>query len=219
MMITDAAMGDGKLMNSSSIMTDGPTVALRPQIKRQAKWLSGVLGVRVTMADRKLAIHGAIIPAKTITATLDGEMMIPRVTRKGKVAAMGPRSESREADQAPAVTAATKAATDLGPTPGDVKKNTVAVAVQLGGKTAMCTGTKRRKRSAGKLNWRRMRRGVVVEAPRGNARVQDGTSAASVPAGKRHRNGELTLFSAWIGGEFSRYNGFSFIHTCYMCSR
>jgi hypothetical protein len=264
MMITGAAMEDGEVMNSSSSIMDGPTIALPPQIKRQgAKQLSGVVGVRVTMANRKLATHGAIIPAKaitatvdgtmiirrvtrktkatvmrpqseiqepkripaviggrvaaahgktahrgatitmkTITATLDGGMAIRRVTRKGKVAAMGPRSESREADQAPT----------------DPKKHTVAVAVRLGGKTAMCTGAERRKRSVGRLNWRKMRGGVVVEAPRGNARLQHGTTAASVLTGKRHRNGEFTVISAWIGEEFSGYYGFAFIHTCYMCS-
>jgi hypothetical protein len=248
MMITGAAMEDGEVMNSSSSIMDGPTIALPPQIKRQgAKQLSGVVGVRVTMTDRKLATHGAIIPAKaitatvdgtmiirrvtrktkatvmrpqsevqepkripaviggrvaaahgktahrgatitmkTITSTLDGGMTIRRVTRKGKVAAMGPRSESREADQAPAVTGATKA-------PTNPKKHTVAVAVRLGGKTAMCTGAKRRKRSVGRLNWRKMRGGVVVESPRGNARLQHGTTTASVLTGKRHRNGEFTV--------------------------
>lgn len=181
--------------------TKATVIRLRSEIQ-EPKRIPAVVGGRVAAAHGKTAHHGATIPMNTIAATLDWGMMIRRVTRKGKVAAMGPRSESREADQAPAVTGATKAATDPGPTPGNVKKHTVAVAVQLGGKTAMYTGIKRRKRSAGRLNWRKMRRGVVVEAPRGNARLQDGTSTASVPTGKRHKNGEFTVFSGWIGGIF-----------------
>ena len=41
-----------------------------------------------------------------------------------------------------------------------------------------------------------MRRCVVVEAVRANARMQDGIIAVRVPAGKRHKNGEVELF--WI---------------------
>jgi hypothetical protein len=127
-------------------------------------------GVRVTMAHSKTVIYRATIPTKiTITAAMDGAMTRKVNTRKAKVTGVHPRSQTQEDDQAPIVTGdimtmgAAETTAVTAPTTGGMQKNTVAVTMNLGGKMEMCMGTKRRGRgrrrrirSAGRLNWKRI---------------------------------------------------------------
>lgn len=139
----------------------GTTAALRLRIERQETTRSSfvVVGVRATMVHSETAIHGATIPTKKTINAMDGELTIRKVTTsKANVTTMRLQSESQEADQVRTVTGdkmtmgnGTTAATGPGLTLGDMKKNAVA-AVKPGVKIEMCTGTKRRRRSAGRLN-------------------------------------------------------------------
>lgn len=136
-MTTDTTMEHEKAMKSNTITMDGPTTALLLHIKRQEmKRIRPVVGVRMTMVHSRTAIHEATIPTKTVTATVNGEMMMQKFTRKAKTTTVHLRNEGQETSQAPTVTG-DKMTMKNGVTPGDMKKNTMAVAAQPGAKVTM----------------------------------------------------------------------------------
>lgn len=156
---------DGEMTMRKVTTIKANVTTIHPRIQSQEKkQIPAVIGGRITAAYGRTARDGASIPTKAVTATMDGGMTIRRVTRrKKKGTVMRPRSKSQEADQAPTAigdkmttrNGGITAATDLGPTPGNMQKTAMAVEVQPQFKMAMCTGTRRRRRrrrSAGRLN-------------------------------------------------------------------